>query len=154
MEGLFTDMNRLAGRLEGKGGQLSWLDRLAVVRMFKRHFRPRQAPPGLNVQKFVRSLEGLVDKGLGRGAREKSTYRTLLCAGMHFMDRYNFDVQRAKRCVILYSTPEGLFPFCTHNCGPEYRRLTESRHASSYRPAGVGAEVRTPAARTPRENRL
>jgi uncharacterized radical SAM superfamily Fe-S cluster-containing enzyme len=86
-------------------------------------------PPGLTVKRFVRSLMGLVDKRLGRGESEKETYKTLLCAGMHFQDRYNFDVERAKRCVILYSTPAGVFPFCTYNCGPEYRPIVERTFA-------------------------
>jgi uncharacterized radical SAM superfamily Fe-S cluster-containing enzyme len=48
---------------------------------------------------------------------------------MHFQDRYNFDVERVKRCVIQYSTPAGVFPFCTYNCGPEYRACVESAFA-------------------------
>jgi uncharacterized radical SAM superfamily Fe-S cluster-containing enzyme len=134
VEGLFCDMNRMARRLAGKR-RLGWLDKWAILRMFKRHFRPEQAPPGLDVRKFVHSLRGLVDKNVGRGEGEKSTYRTLLCAGMHFQDRYNFDVQRAKRCVILYSTSEGIFPFCTYNCGPEYRGAVEALAEAKARPA-------------------
>ena len=129
VEGMFSDMNRLAGRIEKKGGKMTWLDKIAVFRMFKRHFRSECAPPGLDVKKFVRSLRGLVDKNLGRGEGEKHTYKTLLCAGMHFQDRYNYDVQRLKRCVILYSTPEGIFPFCAYNCGPEYRALVEKKYS-------------------------
>ena len=125
VEGMFSDMNRLARKFARKR-KLSWLDRLAVLRMFKRHFRAEGAPPGLDVRKFIHSMRGLVDKNVGRGKGEKSTYKTLLCAGMHFQDRYNFDVQRAKRCVILYSTTGGLFPFCSYNCGPEYRAAVES----------------------------
>jgi hypothetical protein len=76
---------------------------------------------------------GLVDKNVGRGEGEKLTYKTLLCAGMHFQDRYNYDVQRVRRCVILYSTPRGIFPFCTYNCGPEYRPIVEADYARSAR---------------------
>ncbi len=135
VEGMFWEMNRLARRLKGKK-RLSWLDRMAILRMFKRHFRPESAPPGLDVKRFVRTLKGLVDKGVGRGPGESYTYRTLLCAGMHFQDRYNYDVQRVRRCVILYSTPEGIFPFCALNCGPEYRRFIEPAHARVQGPAG------------------
>jgi uncharacterized radical SAM superfamily Fe-S cluster-containing enzyme len=53
---------------------------------------------------------------------------------MHFQDRYNFDVQRIKRCVIHYSTPEGIFPFCTYNCGPSYRPFIEKMHARKINP--------------------
>ncbi|MGB2819894.1 MAG: radical SAM protein [Phycisphaerae bacterium] len=126
VEGMFCDMNRIARQVRRRG-RATWLDRARALRMFKRHFRADAAPPDLTVERFVRSLQGLVDKSAGRGAGERLTYKTLLCAGMHFQDRYNFDVERAKRCVILYSTPGGVFPFCTWNCGPEYRKLIEQQ---------------------------
>jgi hypothetical protein len=48
-----------------------------------------------------------------------------MAAGMHFMDRYNYDVERVRRCVIQYSTPDGIYPFCSLNCGPIYRPFIE-----------------------------
>jgi len=137
VEGMFTEMNRIAADIRRRG-RASWLDRMRTFRMFKRHFRREAAPPGLTVKRFIRSIMGMVDKSVGRGAGEKLTYKTLLCAGMHFQDRYNFDVERAKRCVILYSTPAGVFPFCTWNCGPEYRKLIERRHAGRRRNDDAG----------------
>ena len=131
VEGMFTDMNRLARRIERKG-KLNWLDKLRVVRMFLKHFDESKAPPGLSVQRFRQTLQGLVDKNVGRGEGEKTTYKTLLCAGMHFQDRYNYDVERVKRCVILYSTPGGVFPFCTWNGGPTYRPLVEKSYAEAH----------------------
>jgi len=136
VEGMFSDMNRLAARIERRG-RVTWLDRLAIFRMFKRHFNATAAPEGLTLRKFIRSLQGLVDKNIGRGEGEKLTYRTLMCAGMHFQDCYNFDVERVKRCVILYSTPEGVFPFCTYNCGPEYRRFIEPANCRTRTEAGA-----------------
>jgi len=128
IEGMFADMNRIAARIRRRG-RVTRLDKWRTWRMFKRHFHPEQAPPGLTVKRFVRSLQGLLDKRIGRGEGEKYTYKTLMCAGMHFQDRYNFDTDRARRCVILYSTPMGIFPFCTLNCGPEYRRFVERDQA-------------------------
>ncbi len=130
VEGMFSDMNRIAVAVRRRG-RATWLDRWRTVRMFKRHFNAAAAPPGLTVDRFIRSLQGLVDKHQGRGESEQVTYRTLLCAGMHFMDRYNFDIQRARHCVILYSTPAGVFPFCTYNCGPEYRPVVERCYAAA-----------------------
>ena len=130
IEGMFCDMNRIAAAIRRRG-RVSFLDRIRVVRMFKRHFRPDQAPPGLTVKRFIRSLMGLVDKSVGRGESGQANYRTLLCAGMHFQDRHNYDVERVKRCVILYSTPAGVFPFCTYNGGPEYRPMVERAYAES-----------------------
>ncbi len=129
VEGMFWDMNRIAARIRDRGGKVTWLDKLRVMRMFKRHFKADAAPPDLTVKRFVRSLQGLVDKSVGRGESEKLNYKTLLCAGMHFQDRYNYDVERTKRCVILYSTPAGVYPFCSYNCGPEYRPVVEQAFA-------------------------
>ncbi|MBS3821445.1 MAG: radical SAM protein [Planctomycetes bacterium] len=127
VEGLFWDMYEHAQRIKKKG-RFTWLDKLRLLRMFKRHWRPESAPPDLDVKRLIRTIMGMVDKKVGRGEGEKQTYKTLLCAGMHFQDRYNFDVERVKRCVILYSTSAGVFPFCTHNCGPEYRYLTQAEY--------------------------
>ncbi|KAF5032185.1 Coenzyme PQQ synthesis protein E [anaerobic digester metagenome] len=46
----------------------------------------------------------------------------LFIGTMHFMDRYNYDLERVQRCCIHYATPDGhLIPFCTYNSGPVYR---------------------------------
>ncbi|RJS85760.1 radical SAM protein [Candidatus Bathyarchaeota archaeon] len=42
--------------------------------------------------------------------------RMLMISAMHFMDPYNFDLQRVERCVIHYAVPDGrIIPFCTMN---------------------------------------
>jgi len=130
VEGMFTEMNRIAARVRRRG-RATWLDKWRTFRMFKRHFNAEHAPPGLTLKMFIRSLQGMVDKSVGRGEGEKFTYKTLLCAGMHFQDRFNFDSERVKRCVILYSTPAGVFPFCTYNGGPEYRPIVEQAYAKA-----------------------
>ena len=49
-----------------------------------------------------------------------------MVAGMHFMDSYNYDVERVKRCVIHYAAPNGLiYPFCAYNSGPVFRERIE-----------------------------
>ena len=128
IEGMFTEMNSLAKRLGGKS-RIGRLDKLAIYRMFRRQFRKGAGPKDLSVGKFIKALMGMVDKGKGRGAAGQKTYRTLMVAGMHFQDRYNFDVARVKRCAIPYSTLEGIFPFCTYNSGPTYRELVEQIHS-------------------------
>ena len=41
---------------------------------------------------------------------------TLMISSMHFMDPYNFDLERVQRCVIHYAVPDGrIIPFCTMN---------------------------------------
>jgi 7,8-dihydro-6-hydroxymethylpterin dimethyltransferase len=42
--------------------------------------------------------------------------RTLLVSCMHFMDPFNFDQDRVRRCVIHYAVPDGrIIPFCSMN---------------------------------------
>jgi uncharacterized radical SAM superfamily Fe-S cluster-containing enzyme len=42
--------------------------------------------------------------------------RVVMIGCMHFMDPYNFDLQRVQRCVIHYGLPDGTIrPFCTTN---------------------------------------
>ena len=51
-----------------------------------------------------------------------------MLAGMHFMDSYNYDVERVKRCVIHYAAPNGLiYPFCAYNSGPVFREKIEKQ---------------------------
>jgi hypothetical protein len=43
-------------------------------------------------------------------------YKLLFLGQMHFMDLYNYDIQRVQRCNIHYSVPDGrLIPFCAFN---------------------------------------
>jgi len=125
IEGMFTGMNEMARKLRKKGGKLGYFDKLHMFRLFKSVFRKKDAPPGLTVERFTQTLQGMVDKRKGRGGAGAHNYRTLMAAGMHFQDRYNYDIERVKRCVIPYSTPAGIIPFCAYNSGPTYRSLIE-----------------------------
>jgi uncharacterized radical SAM superfamily Fe-S cluster-containing enzyme len=42
--------------------------------------------------------------------------KMLLISSMHFMDPYNFDLERMQRCCIHYAVPDGrIIPFCSMN---------------------------------------
>jgi uncharacterized radical SAM superfamily Fe-S cluster-containing enzyme len=57
-------------------------------------------------------------------------WNALFIGTMHFMDRYNYDIDRVQRCCIHYATPDGtLIPFCTYNSGPVYREQIWKKHA-------------------------
>jgi len=50
-------------------------------------------------------------QSLGDFARQ-----AVMLSSMHFMDPYNFDLERVQRCVIHYAVPDGrIIPFCTMN---------------------------------------
>ena len=53
-------------------------------------------------------------------------HRMILIGAMHFMDPYNFDLDRINRCCIHYATPDGkIIPFCTMNT--IHRRSVEEK---------------------------
>jgi uncharacterized radical SAM superfamily Fe-S cluster-containing enzyme len=129
VEGLFAEMEELAGKIDGS--RFAFFYKLKVPRLFRKHFKGKEAPEGMNVRTFLHTLKGLTDKRTGRGKAGEKTYRTLMAAAMHFQDRYNYDVERVRRCVIHYSTPEGIFPFCAYNSGPVHRERVERKHSVS-----------------------
>jgi uncharacterized radical SAM superfamily Fe-S cluster-containing enzyme len=132
---LLNGFNDLAAKIEDKrpDGKATGWDKLELAWLFFRHYRWLGRDHRVTPMDWLRSLRGLTNKAYGRGGQGKGTYRTLMAAGMHFMDRYNFDTERIRRCGILYSTPDGVYPFCTINCGPQYRPYIEAMYA---RPLG------------------
>jgi uncharacterized radical SAM superfamily Fe-S cluster-containing enzyme len=124
---LMTGFNDLAARIERQrpGGLANWKDKLDIVLTFLRSYRWRERDFRVTPFTFIHTLRGMTNKAAGRGQAGEETYRTLMAAGMHFMDRYNYDTERVRRCVILYSTPDGMYPFCTINGGPTYRPYLE-----------------------------
>ncbi len=129
VEGLFTEMEELAAKIESS--RFSFFYKLRVPGLFAKYFDAKKAPAGMNVKMFMHTLKGLTDKSTGRGKSGETTYRTLMAAAMHFQDRYNYDIERVKRCVIHYSTPEGLYPFCSYNSGPVHRERVERKYSIS-----------------------
>ncbi len=126
---MLQDMEELS-RSAGKS-RLKLYSKVKTWNSLKKHFRPELAPPGLTFTKFLQTLQGMTNKKLGRDGKDGTfTYRTLLVAGMHFQDAYNYDIERVKRCVIHYAAPDGkLYPFCTYNSGPCYREKIERQFA-------------------------
>jgi hypothetical protein len=130
VEGMFLDLEKFS-----RSVPRSRFRAFAKVKAFnsiKRHFREDKAPKGLTFQMFLMTLQGLMDKRVGRGrGTAPKTYKTLLVAGMHFMDAYNYDVDRVRRCVVHYSAPNGrLYPFCTYNSGPTFREAVEKKYST------------------------
>ena len=136
MYGMMSDFNELAHKIKANHPEVelpkaSQWERLQIAGLFLKHYRWERLSSEIKPWTFVRALQGLTDKAKGRGAAEKKSYKTLMAAGMHFMDRYNYDTERVRRCVILYATPDGVYPFCSHNGGPTYRPFTEKMIAQS-----------------------
>ena len=60
-------------------------------------------------------------------------HRSLFIGMMHFMDKYNYDIERVKRCCIHYAMTDGrIVPFCAFNVIPEwYRDKNQKSHGVS-----------------------
>lgn len=76
-------------------------------------------PSQLKLDKVLAAvLEERSYKALGRFHDQ-----ALFIGMMHFMDTYNYDVQRVQRCCIHYVTPDmRVIPFCTFNVMPHLYR--------------------------------
>jgi uncharacterized radical SAM superfamily Fe-S cluster-containing enzyme len=131
VEGMFTALNAQAAKTEA-----SRFKRFAQMNAFfelKKFYNRAEAPGGLDFTKFLQTLDGFVDKEAGRGAKDGTyTNKTLLVAGMHFMDAYNYELERVRRCVIHYATPAGkIIPFCAYNGGFTHRTAMEAKYSVS-----------------------
>jgi uncharacterized radical SAM superfamily Fe-S cluster-containing enzyme len=136
IQGLFNDIQKQADKLKNRTTFKSLYNNLSKFSLFSsanKHFDASQAPEGLTLTKLGQTIEGLLDKKAGRGANDGTyTYKTLMVAGMHFMDGYNYDVERVKRCVIHYATPDKhIYPFCAYNSGPVFREKIEKEYSCS-----------------------
>ncbi len=94
-------------------------------------FRPERAPEGLHFVQLAKTIDAISGKRImGIAKRRRYQWRLLLVASMHFMDAYNFQMDRVKRCTIHYSAPDGrLYPFCTYNSGRVFRTGVEQAHS-------------------------
>jgi 7,8-dihydro-6-hydroxymethylpterin dimethyltransferase len=71
-----------------------------------------QAPKSVDIKSILSS----VFKDRSYSSLGDFHHKTLLISCMHFMDAWNFDEDRVKRCVIHYAVPDGrIIPFCTMN---------------------------------------
>ena len=70
-----------------------------------------KAPKGFNLKKILKdaAIGGSYDTLRG------FHYKSLFVGSMWFQDAFNLNVDRLQRCVIHYTTPEGIVPFCAYN---------------------------------------
>ncbi|MDH5405046.1 MAG: radical SAM protein [Candidatus Aminicenantes bacterium] len=125
---ILKDFNKLAGK--AGNSRIKAFSKIRAFQTFRKHFKEEKAPKGLTFLKFLDQLAGLMDKDIGREP-EGHQRMALMVGGMHFMDIYNYDVERVKRCVIHYTSPDGsLYPFCTYNSGPYFREKVEKKFST------------------------
>lgn len=81
--------------------------------------------------RFLRKLVWPILKTGAYDALRDFHFKFILIASMHFMDAYNFDLERVQRCIIHYGLSDGrIIPFCSMNT--IHRPLIERRFSISW----------------------
>lgn len=70
-----------------------------------------KAPQGFDLKKILKDATIGGSYNSLRGFH----YKSLFVGSMWFQDAFNLNVDRLKRCVIHYTTLDGIVPFCTYN---------------------------------------
>ena len=122
---LLKDVEKAAADIEG-----SHLKGVAKMKLLKfvigNYVDKSKSPGGIGISDLLKSIYQEGDKK----ALAQFTWRSLMIGGMHFQDRYNYDIERVKRCVIHYAIPDGrIIPFCAYNSGPVFRESVERKLA-------------------------
>ncbi len=127
IEKAFTEMMKYSEQLERKPSKIrAALYLLNIIRKYYSH----QPDVKLNKFTFLKIIDSLAAGQMGFAKKEKYDWRMIFCAGMHFQDAFNYNVERVKRCVIHYSAPNGrMYPFCTYNSGPFFRAMVEREYS-------------------------
>jgi uncharacterized radical SAM superfamily Fe-S cluster-containing enzyme len=125
VEPLFHEMYELAKKTEGK--KIKAFSKLKAFGLLKKHLRKDELPEGMSSTQFLKSLRGVLSEET-KSELSKFSWQMMYVGAMHFMDSYNYDIERVKRCMIHYTTPDGkIIPFCAYNSGPVYRTEVEKK---------------------------
>jgi uncharacterized radical SAM superfamily Fe-S cluster-containing enzyme len=125
VEPLFTELYELAQKAGPK--KIKVFSKLKAFKLLRKYLKKDAMPDGMNSVDFLRSLEGVLS-GSTKKELAKFSWQMMYIGAMHFMDSYNYDIERVKRCMIHYTTPDGkIIPFCAYNSGPVYRTEVEKK---------------------------
>ncbi len=121
----FVDVEGLMGYLEEKAndidkGKNKFLTALKVISKVNSFIDKKKQPKSVNLTKLLLNL--VKSKG-DYDALGQFHQNSLFIGLMHFMDLYNYDIERVKRCCIHYAQPDGtIVPFCAFNVIPQWYR--------------------------------
>ncbi len=112
VEGLAEYLKEKSEELEGGGKLTKAKVAMKILYNLRKFIDQSKAPEGFDFWKLLYQV--LVKRNYE--ALGEMHYKLLYIGSMHFMDLYNYDVQRVMRCNIHYSSPDGrVIPFCAYN---------------------------------------
>jgi hypothetical protein len=111
IEGVFELAEKYANDLRENG-----MSKVKAIAKFSREFLALIDVGRMPKNTSIPKLLFMILKEGNREALAELFRNTLFIGSMHFQDSYNFDRERAQRCVIHYAVPDGrIIPFCTYN---------------------------------------
>ncbi|MGC8569399.1 MAG: tetraether lipid synthase Tes [Nitrososphaeria archaeon] len=117
VDGLLKFFEEKAEKIER--GENKYLVGLSVMLNLHRFIDRSKMPSGLNLTRLLINIILKHDYS----ALGQLQMKSLFVGMMHFMDKYNHDEERVRRCDIHYLTPDDrIIPFCTFNVIPEWYR--------------------------------
>ena len=124
---LLADVEKAAENIENaKFKSAAKLKLLKFKLQEGKYINKDKSPGGIGMAELLSAFYEEADKK----ALANFAWHSLMIGGMHFQDRYNYDVERVKRCVIHYAVPDGrIIPFCAYNSGPVFRDELERKFA-------------------------
>jgi len=100
---------------------------LKLLKVLNNSIIEENLPEGMSKKKTVSMIKNIMSKNTKSNIAAFS-WKMMYFGGMHFLDPYNYDVERVKRCGVHYVTPDcQVIPFCAYNGGPEYRVEVERK---------------------------
>jgi uncharacterized radical SAM superfamily Fe-S cluster-containing enzyme len=125
VENLFEELYHLAQKTEGK--KVKAFSKVKAFNLLRKYLKKDEMPEGMSSAQFLKALRGVLSEET-KSELAKFSWQMMYVGAMHFMDSYNYDIERVKRCMIHYTTPDGkIIPFCAYNSGPVYRTEVEKK---------------------------
>jgi 7,8-dihydro-6-hydroxymethylpterin dimethyltransferase len=129
VERLFNGLYELTKKMEN--AKMKFPYKLKAAALLKSCINKEEMPEGLSLMKFLKMMDTVFSDETKEGLAEFS-WNMIFVGGMHFQDNYNYDIERVKRCVIHYVTPDkSIIPFCAYNGGPTFRTEVEKKFSVS-----------------------
>jgi len=127
VEGFLKFLDELSEQAKGTSGKI--YTTLKILVKLNSFVDKEKQPKDLKLAKILFNILRYGDyKSLG-----KLHKKSIFVGMMHFMDLFNYDIERVKKCCVHYAQPDGrIVPFCAFNVIPQkYRDEIQEKYSSS-----------------------
>lgn len=126
VDGFFELLEKYSDKIEKGGFGIKQRTLAKAATEIPKLINKKNKPKNLDITKILLNVfTNRSYDALGEFSKD-----AMLISCMHFMDPFNFDTDRVKKCVIHYATPDGrIIPFCTMNS--MYRESIEKEFSTS-----------------------